>query len=753
MAQVAPSIWPLAWLATQATVTVLRLGLALRFRSLPPEQRAQGRWRALYLLGAGAAGTTWGALVFFVEPGWPVPYQSLVYALLAAVSASALSESGNVRTAYLAFVVPCLLPIAMRSLTSQDPILMTLGALAPVYAAALASIAGALERALERSFALSSERARLIALAASADEALRLEAGERRRVQNELAWEKELAQVTLHSISEGVVTTEPDGRVDYLNPAAEELTGWPLAEARGRPLAEVCVVLDPATREPITARPGALEAGGQGCEPLLLRRRSGEECAVTETLVPILNRDGDALGSVLVFHDVTETRALAHRLAYQTSHDAVTGLLSRREFETRLAHALELSRTDGATHICLYMDLDQFKIVNDTCGHAAGDEMLRQLAALMQARLRESDALARLGGDEFGVLLEGCPLPQGAEIAEALRATVRDFRFVWEQRTFEIGVSIGIVAVTHASESVGSILSAADVACYAAKDLGRNRIHVYEANDLELARRHGEMQWVSRITQALAEDRLVLFYQDIVAVEDGTGTPHSVEILVRMLDEQGELVPPGAFLPAAERYNLMPAIDRWVVQNCFRWLSSQPRSGRILLGINLSGTTLSDDQFLPFIREQFERCQVPPPAVCFEITETAAIANLATASRFIRELRELGCRFALDDFGSGLSSFAYLKNLPVDYLKIDGGFVRDMLADPLDRAMVAAINQVGHIMGIRTIAEFVESRETLHALAELGVDYAQGWALGRPQPLAERRAPQRRGKPGGQRRG
>jgi diguanylate cyclase (GGDEF)-like protein len=386
------------------------------------------------------------------------------------------------------------------------------------------------------------------------------------------------------------------------------------------------------------------------------------------------------------------------------------------------------------------MDLDQFKVVNDTCGHAAGDELLRQLGTLLLSRLRGSDALARLGGDEFGVLLTGCPLDQGQRLAEELRAAVREFRFVWAEKTFEVGVSIGAVGVTAASGSVSAVLSAADVACYAAKDLGRNRIHVYQESDLELARRRGEMQYVHRITKALAEDRLVLFAQDIVPVTPIPGAPQSMEVLVRMRDDGGALVPPNTFLPAAERYNLMPSIDRWVARTSFAWLATRPDPAAFRLSINLSGTTLSDDAFLDFVRELFGTHAVPPAAICFEITETAAIANLATASRFIRELRQLGCLFALDDFGSGLSSFGYLKNLPVDFLKIDGSFVRDLLANPIDRAMVRAINEVGHAMGIRTIAEFVERPETLHVLAALGVDYAQGWAVGRPRPLAERDA-------------
>jgi diguanylate cyclase (GGDEF)-like protein/PAS domain S-box-containing protein len=559
----------------------------------------------------------------------------------------------------------------------------------------------------------------------------------RKGVEAALVREKELAQVTLQSIGDGVVRTDAVGRVEYLNPVAEHLTGWRDAEARGLSIRQVCPILAEDNREPIellqpSARPARL-----GGDHYLLCHRDGSEAAITWTLSPLRARDGLERGAVLVLHDVSETRSLARRLEHQANHDALTGLLNRHAFERRLAQAIDTARRESAAHACMYVDLDQFKVVNDTCGHAAGDELLRQLAARLRAHLRESDALARLGGDEFGVLLEGCPMEHARDIAENLRSAVRDFRFAWTDKTFEVGASIGVVAVTAASPGTQAVLSAADVACYAAKDLGRNRVHVYEEGDLELARRRGEMQYVSRITKALAENRLVLYCQDIVPVSPGIDEPHGMEMLVRMRGEDGALVPPNAFLPAAERYNLMPSIDRWVVRETFGWLAAQPDPTRFEVAVNLSGTTLSEEGFLEYVGEQFAAHGVPPASVCFEITETAAIANFSTASRFIRELRALGCRFALDDFGSGLSSFSYLKNLPVDYLKIDGTFVRDLLEDEVDFAMVRAINDIGHALGIQTIAEFVENRKVLQALRGLGVDYAQGWAIGQPRPLAE----------------
>jgi diguanylate cyclase (GGDEF)-like protein/PAS domain S-box-containing protein len=565
-----------------------------------------------------------------------------------------------------------------------------------------------------------------------------LDITDRKRAEADLIREKERALVTLQSIGDGILRTDASGRVEYLNPIAERLTGWPVDEARGRPLREVCQLCAEAGGPPLDPLAAVPTEAAAGSDHHILCHRAGEEFAVTVTIARLSAGKPSAGGSVLVLHDVTEARSLARRLAYQASHDPLTGLVNRREFEQRLAHSIEDARTTGVAHVCLYLDLDQFKVVNDTCGHPAGDELLRQIAAVLQPNLRASDALARLGGDEFGVLLEGCPLEQGREIAEALRRALRAFRFAWADRTFDVGASVGVVRVTAASGSVGAVLSAADVACYAAKDLGRNRVHVYEESDLDLARRRGEMQYVSRITEALAADRLVLHAQAIVPIADGAAAaPRAIEVLVRMREEDGSLVPPSAFLPAAERYNLMPALDRWVARQCFTWLAACADPASWQVGINLSGTTLSDDHFLEDVNALFAEYAVPPQSVCFEITETAAIASLATATRVVRELRALGCRFALDDFGTGLSSFNYLKNLPVDFLKIDGSFVRDLLDDPLDRAMVRAINDVGHAMGIGTIAEFVERPETLQVLRVIGVDYAQGWATGRPRPLAD----------------
>ena len=423
-----------------------------------------------------------------------------------------------------------------------------------------------------------------------------------------------------------------------------------------------------------------------------------------------------------------------------TYRDVLTGVFNRRAFESHVTQALESAKNEGTPHALCYMDLDQFKVVNDTCGHIAGDELLRQIAARLQLTLREADILARLGGDEFGVLLSGCSMRKAEEIAEGLRQAIKSLRFVWEDKVFDIGVSIGLVAMTGDASCLGDVLKAADAACYMAKDLGRNRIHVYQHDDKDLAQRYGEMQWVSKITQALEEDRFQLYCQPIVPLAEENKASAYFELLIRMPDDRGQPVPPMAFLPAAERYNLIGSIDRWVVNaacELFKEHSYFFERQAPVLAINLSGQSLGDASFLEFVVEQLAQPEVKPELLCFEITETAAITHLVSAKRFIDVLRRKGCRFALDDFGSGLSSFAYLKSLHVDCLKIDGHFVKNMVNDPIDQAMVAAINQVGHLMGMQTVAEFVENDQIVLALQEVGVDFAQGYCIAKPIPFVK----------------
>ncbi len=431
----------------------------------------------------------------------------------------------------------------------------------------------------------------------------------------------------------------------------------------------------------------------------------------------------------------------AHRLAQQTIHhlalhDPLTGLTNRHEFETRLGKALDLVG-DGVQHALLYMDLDQFKIINDTSGHEAGDELLRQLAIVLHDPIRELDTLSRLGGDEFGVLLLNCSIEHATEAAERLLKAIKDFRFVWRDKTFSIGASIGLVMLSNRNQTSSDVLRLADMACYAAKDKGRNRIHIYREDDNELLKRHGEMEWVTRINNAIEEDRFVLYIQCIASLSENRD--RHCEFLIRMLGDDGEHILPGAFIPAAERYDLMPKLDRWVIRHAFEYLAKKKggngEAPKHSYFINVSGATLSDDNFSSYVIDQLKFHDLSPEIVGFEITETAVISNLVSALDFITAVKYLGCKIALDDFGAGLSSFSYLKSIPADFLKIDGGFIRDILDDPMDLAIVDAINRIGHVAGLKTIAEYVETESIKKRLAELGIDYAQGYAVEPPSPL------------------
>lgn len=441
--------------------------------------------------------------------------------------------------------------------------------------------------------------------------------------------------------------------------------------------------------------------------------------------------------------DETEVRRARRKaeeeLRFHAYHDPLTGLLNRREFERAIDNAVATAARDRSTHLLCYLDLDQFKLVNDTCGHIAGDELLRQLAMLLSHQVRGSDTLARLGGDEFGLLLNNCDLDVGQRILHKLLEFIQDFRFQWDGMSFQVGCSIGVAVICGDSTSAADALSAADVACYAAKELGRNRLHVYQIDDQGLAQRRREMQWISRISVALEENRMALYHQPIYRIDGGTPKVACHEVLLRMVDETGALIPPNVFIPAAERFKLMTPIDRWVVRNIFGAVANGTipldlKSEDLLLFINISGATVNDETFFDFVQRQFQEFDIPPNKVCLEITESAAIANINQSIPLFSRLRDLGCKFALDDFGSGLSSFGYLKHLPVDFVKIDGSFVRDITRDPIDLAMVEAINKISHVMGLQTIAEFVESEDVLASLQTLGVEYAQGYLLGHPKP-------------------
>ncbi|MFP5505665.1 MAG: EAL domain-containing protein [Gammaproteobacteria bacterium] len=561
-----------------------------------------------------------------------------------------------------------------------------------------------------------------------------------RKSELEAQRSKELAEVTLHSIGDGVITTNHNGRVKYMNPVAQRLLGVDLDDVGGQFLPDIMPLVDEETGAPLEHPILACLRENRTVEldtDCALRLRSGALIPIADSAAPIRDRHGAVRGAVMVFHDVSVARNLQHELSYQASHDPLTGLYNRREFDREVQRALEHVERDGHEHTLCYLDLDQFKVVNDTCGHAAGDQLLYKLTAYLQSTLRKADVLARLGGDEFGLLLMHCSMQRALEVAEKLRETINAFRFQWQGKTFQIGASIGIVALTPRIGSATEALAAADMACYAAKDDGRNRIHVYRQDDEDLVRRREEMSMVTAVQRALADNNLELFVQVIAPVREHMPLPH-YEVLVRMRDPEGKHISPGAFIPAAERFQLMSAIDRWVVSHAVRLAAAQSQRGQpIELSINLSGQSLSEDLFLDYVIGEIERSGVRPEHLCFEITETAAINNLARAVRFMTTIRRLGCHFALDDFGSGMSSFGYLKSLPVDVLKIDGGFIRRVHENPVDQAMVKAIREVAELMHMKTVAEFVENAEILEVLRDIGIDRAQGYYLGRPVPASE----------------
>jgi diguanylate cyclase (GGDEF)-like protein/PAS domain S-box-containing protein len=564
-----------------------------------------------------------------------------------------------------------------------------------------------------------------------------LDVTERKLYEEALFREKESAQITLQSIGDGVITTDSNCRIEYVNPVAEQLTGWRLEHAQGRVVDEIFRSFHEETCEPLEnplavaiRRTRAIKS----VRPTLLIRRDGNELYIESCASPIRDGSGVICGGVLVFHDVSESRELNRKLSYHASHDILTGLVNRREFESRLERALKSARARESSFALCHIDLDQFKIINDNCGHSAGDALLGQVGALLKSKIRWRDTVARLGGDEFGVLLESCSLEEAIRNAEALREAIRNYKFVWEERTFRLGASVGVVPLSPENEDVASLLSAADSACAAAKENGRNRVYSFQENDIDLMRRRREMQWAARINNALEDNRFEIYRQVIQPLQVPDQGLH-YELLLRMRDEAGKIVAPDQFITAAERFGLTPNIDRWMIEHALRWLVSEAdeREKLAMCSINLSGQSLGDDKFLPFVIDHFHRSGIDASKICFEITETAAIASFSQANRFIHALKELGCRFALDDFGTGLSSFGYLKHFPVDFLKIDGSFVKEILHDPIDREMVRSINEIGHLTGKQTIAEFAENVEIIEMLRSLGVDYAQGFGIATPQ--------------------
>jgi len=572
----------------------------------------------------------------------------------------------------------------------------------------------------------------------------------RKSAEQAMFAEKERAQVTLQSIGDAVITTDRDGRIDYMNPVAERLTGWQSEAARGARLPTVMRLHDERADG---------EAGHNLDHPLwraltegqvvhsadfsMLVNRQGQEIAIQDSAAPIRDRAGQIVGAVVVFRDVTKERRLKRALSYQASHDALTGLINRRELDNRLAEALRSAHEQQVTHALLYMDLDQFKRVNDACGHGAGDRLLRDITGLLQGHVRAGDTIARLGGDEFGILMQRCTAEQATTIAEGIRQAIQDYRFLWDKHTSRIGVSIGVVEINADSQNIATLLSAADIACYAAKEAGRNRVHRYDSH-LDAGRQR-DLYWVGRLTRALEQGRLELFCQPIVPMGARVrGQPPLYEVLTRLRDDDGELVLPRHFIPAAERYNVVSAIDRWALESALAVMRERPSAAggasltatppAFQLALNLSGMSFGDRDFLEFVLARID--PVVARALCFEISESAVLKSMTEAVEFMQELRQRGCRFALADFGGDLSSFRYLRTLPVDYLKLHDRCTSRVLSDPLDRCLVEAVSRASRALGIATVAEKVESAAVFAELQRLEVQYAQGMFIAPPEPIA-----------------
>lgn len=560
----------------------------------------------------------------------------------------------------------------------------------------------------------------------------------RKQMESMLAEQQLRAMVTLESINDAVIAVDNRCRVQYLNPVAEELTGWSTEAAANKNVREVYQIFDEQSHSPLGEKLIEQLKSKERMtfhDGIVLRHSSGEEYSVEQSIAPLVGKDGVALGAVLSFHDITNKRLLLQQMTWQAQHDPLTGLVNRSEFEHRIHTALASAAGFERQHALLYLDLDQFKLVNDTCGHHAGDELLRQLASLLGGTLRHRDTLARMGGDEFAVLLENCSLTQAEQIADKLHELVQEFRFSYDEKVFKIGVSIGVVPISNATKDLASLLSDADAACYAAKESGRNRVQVHSPDDKELEYKRREMHWVARINRAIDENRFRLYFQSILPLKGQE--VGRWEVLLRLVDEHDDLVPPGVFLPAAERYGLIQSLDRWVLARVIHEIAKCPAGSRPVVSVNLSGSSIVNPRFFNYAVELVKQNRDVADRICFEITETTAITNFSAAQEFMRTMKRSGCLFALDDFGTGMSSFGYLKNLPVDYLKIDGVFVKDILHDQIDLFMVESINRIGELMNIKTIAEFAESDAIIDKLSQIGVDYAQGFGVGHPVPLEQ----------------
>ena len=556
------------------------------------------------------------------------------------------------------------------------------------------------------------------------------------RTERNLFFEKELAQITLQSIGDGVITVDKNYLIQTINPVAEVLADIKSSDTIGKSILSIYQNETAKQRYQINKN-----LAGTGLQRSLfdftLTKKDGTKFEVEHTIAPIIDHNKQILGAVIILRDVTDVRTMEKRLSFQASHDALTGLINRREFEVRLKQTIRKAQVERISHSLCFLDLDKFKIINDTSGHAAGDEFLKQISSTIKSVLRQTDVLARVGGDEFAIILDNCSLHQSKSICNQIIKKIQETRFSWGNNSFEAGASIGIVPVTKLTASVTEVMSSVDAACYEAKNKGRNRIQVFEPNNAEFVKHQTETSWIQKIKKAIESDSFELYFQELQNINPQYPTPKTVEILIRLNDED-KVISPDSFIPTAERYNLMPMIDEWVINNTFKFIESYTKKHNedIRVAINLSGQSLSEDSVLNLISDTLRKNKkLKKELVCFEITETSAIANMSKAIEFITYIKQMGCSFSLDDFGSGLSSFSYLKNMPVDNLKIDGVFIREIHTDPINKVFVQSIHNISKVMGIKTTAEYVENEQILNCIKEIGIDYAQGYHISKPVPV------------------
>lgn len=736
----------MVWSLSISLLACLRLLLLYFYKTRAAQWKlAPANWIKAYVVLTFLVGLVWSSSSIFYVLIDDVQINTLFYVLISTVVAAAVPVLAAWFPAFLAYTLPQVIVLTSMSTyqiqTTQAPNLVYFLTFAFIaYFLLMLSLAKRANMNIVQGLRLQQKNQQLL-------DTLNLEVNQREALVQERTEELVEANQKLKSsqahmlkLSRAVesspnpiLITDANGYIEYINKKCEQVSGYLSVEVLGDRLDNYIGVDDTTqTFEEIWA---TVSAEGEWNGEIKNRRKDGEDYWIKIYLAAVYDDSKVITHYVVIYEDITDSRQLSQKLSYQATHDDLTGLINRAEFENRLGELVEDAKHKHSEHALCFLDLDQFKVINDTCGHIAGDELLRQLGRLLSGTTRKTDTLARLGGDEFAILIEDCQQHQAEHIANEVRELVEQFQFIWEAQIFTIGVSIGVTSINQRTSNRTEALKQADSACYAAKNSGRNRVYLYQDQDKRLAEQEGEFKWVNELREALMDNRLELFVQPILSTR--SGKLHSYEVLVRLRDKQGTLFPPGAFLPSAERYNLSERVDRWVIDHVFDWLEQHQSELSFVqqFAINLSGPSLGHTEMLAYIGGRLARAKFNPAMIKFEITETAAISNLRNANSFIKALSEIGCEFSLDDFGSGLSSFGYLKNLPVQSIKIDGMFVRDMNSDPLDFEMVKSINDIGHVMGLETIAEFVEDEEIWDKLKSIGVDYGQGYYLGRPQPI------------------